>query len=204
MREDRQGGQAGDRLGGGDRSEVQRRSSQGGERANMPTNTKAPSTATGFTVSSPVVKKGGALPAEYTGDGTGASMPVEWNGAPAGAKSYALSLWHVAPDREKSYWVVYDIPADVKALPQNAKGIGTVGYNDQNRREYMPMRSKGGGAKEYNITVFALSEKPQFSADKVTRADLLAAIEGITLAEDTLTYTYERPQTGDEPRRGRQ
>ena len=57
------------------------------------------------------------------------------------------------------------------------------------------MMSKGGGIKEYNITVFALSTEPMFTTDKVTRADLLKAIEGITLAQATLTYTYERPLT---------
>ena len=44
------------------------------------------------------------------------------------------------------------------------------------------------------MTVFALSEELTFTTDKITRAGLLKAIEGITLAYDTLTYTYERPQ----------
>ncbi len=49
--------------------------------------------------------------------------------------------------------------------------------------------------KEYNITLFALSAEPKFAANRVTRPELLKAIEGITLAQDTLTYTYERPQS---------
>jgi|GEM_PF-3497716 len=114
------------------------------------------STAGRFTVSSPVVKEGEALPVDFTGDGDGISMPVEWSGAPAGTQCFALNLWYVAPDREKSYWVVYNIPADVHALPEDARGVGTVGYNDQGRSEYMSMRSKGGGVKEYNLTIYAL------------------------------------------------
>jgi len=145
-----------------------------------------------FSVSSPVLEKGSALPIEFTGDGQGYSMPVEWSGAPENTKCFALSLWHKARDREKSYWVVYDIPADVTSLPKNAQGIGIMGYNDRDRQEYMPMRSKGGGAKEYNITVYALSEKPAFHTDNVTREVLIEAVKQITLAETTLTYTYER------------
>ena len=195
------GGAAGQRgqrrpMGSGD----QQRPSQGDNRrgANGDVGTRSPapnrSTTGEFTVSSPVVKQGGPLPADFTGDGSGVSMPVNWSGAPSGTKSFALSLWHAAPDMEKSYWVVYDIPPQVHGLPQDAQGIGTVGYNDQNRAQYKPMFSKGGGVKEYNITVYALSAKPKFNTDKVTRGDLLEAIKDITLAEDTLTYTYERPQ----------
>ena len=54
------------------------------------------------------------------------------------------------------------------------------------------MKSKGPGVKEYHITVYALSAEPKFTGEKVTRADLLSAIENITLAETTLSYKYER------------
>jgi len=107
----------------------------------------------GFTVITPVLTTDRALPSEYTGDGCGVSMPVQWSGAPVGTKSFALSLWHVAPDKEKSYWVLYNIPANVRELPADTKGIGLLGYNDDNSPEYKPMKSKGGGIKEYKIRV---------------------------------------------------
>ncbi len=151
----------------------------------------------GLTVSSPAVEEGGTLPAEFTGDGDGSSIPVEWSDVPASTQSFALSLWHVAPDQEKSYWIVYNIPADVRALPQNVSGIGTVGFNDHDEAAYMPMNSQGPGVKEYHLTVFALSIEPQFATDVVTRAVLLDAITDITLAEGTLTFTYERSQTDE-------
>ena len=72
--------------------------------------------------------------------------------------------------------------------------IDTVGLNDKNRREYDPMKSKGPGVKQYHITVYALSAEqlPKLSPDKATRANLLEAIKGITLAEGTLDFQYER------------
>lgn len=144
-----------------------------------------------FMVSSPAFAKGGSLPIEYTGDGRGVSMPLTWENAPKGTKSYALSLWHLARDGEKSYWVLYNIPADTHSLPVDVKGLGQSGYNDWKRTGYQPMHSQGGGIKEYNITVYALSEELKFDDVKVDRAELLKSIKGITLAEDTLAYTYE-------------
>ena len=92
----------------------------------------------------------------------------------------------------KSYWVITNIPATIAKLEKNTKGIGKDGYHDKNRTGYDPMKSKGPGVKEYHITMYALSAEPKFDAEKVTRADLLAAIEDITLAESTLSYKYER------------
>lgn len=103
-----------------------------------------------------------------------------------------MSLWHTAPDQEKSYWLVYNIPASVNELPKNARNIGTVGLNDRRQAAYDPMCSKGPGVKTYHITVYALSEQPKLAAGKVTRASLREAIKDITLAEGTLDFQYER------------
>ena len=150
-----------------------------------------------LTVSSPAFVAGEELPAEFTGDGGGQSPPVAWTAGPPGTQSYALNLWHV-PDNGnvKSYWLLYDIPADVTSLPENAQGIGTVGFNDKGRQEYEPMKSKGPGAKQYRITVYALSEKPKFVSAKVNRNDLLNSISDITLAAGTLNYQYTRSRGG--------
>jgi phosphatidylethanolamine-binding protein (PEBP) family uncharacterized protein len=70
------------------------------------------SDAKGFTLSSPAVTEGGALPAEYTCDGASATLPLTWSGAPAGTRSYAVIMHHVAgPGDTHWYWVLYDIPA---------------------------------------------------------------------------------------------
>lgn len=143
-------------------------------------------------VTSSSIAAGGLLSVDCTCDGHGFSPAVEWKNAPAGTKWYAVSLWHIAPDQEKSYWVVYNIPADVTGLPRNSRGIGQIGRNDRDRAEYDPMCSRGPGLKTYHITVFALSEKPRISPEKASRRNLLAAIKDITLAEGTLDVQYER------------
>jgi len=147
-----------------------------------------------FILNSPSFQEGGAYPVEFTGDGKGVSPPLAWTGAPEGTKYFALTLWHIPGPggSEKSYWIVYDIPETVNSLPKNTKGIGKAGYNDKKQSNYDPMKSKGPGIKEYHITLYALSSKPKFNQEKVTRNDLLKAIKDITLGETTLTYTYER------------
>ena len=143
-------------------------------------------------VSSPAFGPGTDFPLEFTCDGAGISPPVEWTAGPSGTKAYALSLWHQTPDGVKSYWVVYDIPANVTTLPKDSRSIGTMGLNGKRRAAYDPMCSKGPGRKDYHITVYALSERPRLEPGAATREALLEAIAGIALAEGTLTYSYER------------
>jgi phosphatidylethanolamine-binding protein (PEBP) family uncharacterized protein len=54
------------------------------------------------------------------------------------------------------------------------------------------MCSKGPGVKRYHVTVYALSEAPTLPAGGASRDALLAAIATTTLAEGTLTFSYER------------
>ena len=106
------------------------------------------SAASGFILTSPAAEDGGQLPVEYTGDGESATPPLEWSGAPAGTKSFALIMHHIAPDKTKWYWIIYNIPAKVKSLPKNVKGVGTLGSNSVNGRVgYAPPHSKGPGPK---------------------------------------------------------
>ena len=161
--------------------------------------TPAPRTASvakpqagGLVVTSPAIAADGKLPVECTCDGAGISPPIEWKPGPKGTACYALALWHEAPDRVKSYWVVHGIPASATSLPKGSRSVGTTGLNDKGRAEYDPMCSKGPGVKQYHITVYALSAPPQLPSGGVTRDALLAAIENTTLAEGTLTFSYER------------
>ncbi|HNO86019.1 MAG TPA: YbhB/YbcL family Raf kinase inhibitor-like protein, partial [Anaerolineales bacterium] len=137
----------------------------------------------------------GFVSIDCTCDGKSESPAIEWSGAPAGTKSFAISLWHTAPDMEKSYWVVYNIPADILNLEKNSTGIGTLGTNSVNgQTEYAPPCSKGPGEKVYTYTVYALSAEPQISlsASQVSREVLLDAIQNITLASAALNVTYTR------------
>jgi Raf kinase inhibitor-like YbhB/YbcL family protein len=153
-----------------------------------------------FVLRSSVVEDGGTLPVEFTGDGDANTPPLEWTGAPAGTRSYALIMHHEAPDMTKWYWILYDIPPTVQSLPKNVKGVGTLGNNSVNRRtEYAPPHSKGPGPKIYILTVYALSTPPQLAMppSQVNREVLLDAIKDRTLASAELQVVYSRSGDGN-------
>ncbi|HUT91424.1 MAG TPA: aryl-sulfate sulfotransferase [Thermoguttaceae bacterium] len=161
-----------------------------------------PGSNTRFVLSRPEVVEGGALPKEYTGDGSSATLPLQWSGAPAQTESFAVIMHHVPPGNDvKWYWVLYDIPASVTSLPKNVKGIGTPGGNSVNRDiGYAPPHSKGPGAKKYTYTVYALSSPPQVTVppSQVSRDVLLAAMKDLILTSAELNVVYSREGGADE------
>lgn len=152
-----------------------------------------------FVLRSSAVADGGALPVEFTGDGAGVTLPLEWSGVPDGTKSFAVVMHHMAPDRTKWYWVLYGIPPDVHGLARNVKDVGVFGNNSvNNRREYAPPKSKGPGVKTYIYTLYALSSAPQIDVplEDVSRDVLLAAMKGKVLGTAELRVSYSRPVGG--------
>lgn len=138
------------------------------------------------------IGKDGLLTIDCTCNGKSESPAIAWKQLPEGTRSIAISLWHTAPDQEKSYWVMYNVPATVTELKQNGQGIGKRGVNDRGKAEYDPMCSRGPGRKTYHITVFALSKELTLTTREATRAGLLNAVRGSVLAETTLDFDYER------------
>lgn len=150
----------------------------------------------GFIMTSSGVDEEGKLSSRYTGDGEGISMPLQWTNVPEGTKSFALNVWHLPnmsdPVEMKSYWIVYNIPAETRTLSEGSEGVGITGYNDKDETRYDPMKSKGPGIKQYFVTLYALSDMLEFDTEKVYRKDLLEAIDDITIENCTLQYNYER------------
>jgi len=149
-----------------------------------------------FILRSSAVTNGGALPVEFTGDGHGSTLPLEWTGAPPETKSYAVIMHHIDPrGLTKWYWTLYNIPPDVDRLPQNVQGIGTPGNNSVNHKTgYAPPHSKGPGPKTYILTVYALSAPVHISLppSQVSRNVLLNAMKDFVLDSAELKFTYDR------------
>lgn len=161
------------------------------------TGSKARSTSTGaFELTSPEVTEGGMMPEDYTCDGTNATLPLEWNGVPTETVSFAVIMHTVAsPADIHVYWVLYNIPADVRSLVRNVTEVGTLGINSKDGQQaYTPPCSQGPGPKTYTYTVYALAAEPQLTvpSNAVTRDVLLAAMQDITLASAELHVVYSR------------
>ena len=168
----------------------------GGGDGAMSTQTYVPKRTGAFALRSPAVANGGALPVEFTGDGASITPPLEWSGAPAGTKRYAVIMHHLDPEgKTKWYWTLYNIPADVGSLPKDVQGVGSLGNNSFNRRVgYAPPHSKGPGAKTYVLTAYALSAPVPMaiSPSEVTRDTLLAAMKDLILDSAELKVVYTR------------
>jgi Raf kinase inhibitor-like YbhB/YbcL family protein len=99
-----------------------------------------------------------ALPARYTCHGTGINPPLDWSGAPAGTKSFAVIVDDSsAPITPYIYWLVFDIGAgttDIQAgsLPTGARqaqnSAGTAAYDAPCPQAH---------SHWYRFTVYALS-----------------------------------------------
>ena len=163
-----------------------------------------PNPSPAFTLTSPAVKDGAALPTEFTGDGDGARLPLSWSNVPRGTVSLALVMHHLDPEgKTKVYWLVVDIDPKTTSVAKNAPDFGRLGLSTvHDRVEYAPPHSKGPGLKKYVLTLFALSAKPDLpeATQPVSLETLLPAMKGKILGAADLTVTYTRPAgASDEP-----
>lgn len=153
-----------------------------------------------FMLTSPDFQDQGAIPARHTCQGADISPALAWKGAPAGTKSFALieddpdAPDPAAPQTTWVHWVVYDIPAGVNALAEDASkhmpAGSRDGLNDWKRPGY------GGpcppiGRHRYFHKLYALDVVLPDLA-RPTKAALEAAMRGHVLGQATLIGTYEK------------
>ena len=161
-----------------------------------------------FTLSSPEIKQGGAIADEQVFNGFGCtgkniSPELKWSGAPAAAKSFALTVYD--PDAPTGsgfwHWVVFNVPATATSIPKNAGDVkanlmpaGAV----QSRTDFGvpgwggPCPPQGDKPHRYIFTLFAVD------VDKLdANAETSAAVVGFnlhfhTLAKATFTGKFGR------------
>jgi Raf kinase inhibitor-like YbhB/YbcL family protein len=127
-----------------------------------------------FALSSPDSKLAAKVPKEYTANlfgctGGNMSPPLQWSGAPAGTKSFVVTLFDPDEHGDPSgwwHWIIYNLPANVTSLPKGA-GVehssvlpaGTQqGRTDLGNDAYHgPCPDKGDPPHRYTFTVYALS-----------------------------------------------
>ena len=158
----------------------------------------AATTGGSFTLTSSAGLNGGVLPAAYTCDGTGSTLPLSWSNPPSGTQSFALLLSTIpTPGTVKYDWVLYNIPVSTTGLVKDSFLVGTTGLGDDGPGLiYDPPCSQGPGAKVYTWTLYALSGIPTFPvpAAQVTGAVVSSAISSLTLGSASLSLSYSRVQ----------
>ena len=104
----------------------------------------------------------GRIPKRNAGDGDNLSPPLEWSGAPAGTKEFALACFdYDAPlPRGFVHWVLYGIPASVTMLSEGQPANAFVGgINGTGKPGYMgPYPPNGHGIHHYHFWIYALDD----------------------------------------------
>ena len=141
---------------------------------------------------------GGTIPQRYTCDGEDISPAVTWSEPPAGTQSLALIFDDVdAPGRTWIHWMIFDLPAGTRALPEgvpadpSVAGLGVHGANSWKRVGYGGPCPPKGGPHRYTFRLYALDTVLDLGAG-ADRAALDQAMEGHILAEGQLVGLYGR------------
>lgn len=147
-----------------------------------------------FVVTSSEVSQWGALPTDYTCDGSNSLLPLSWSNAPENTACYAVIMSHVSPDADiHSYMVRYNIPGSVDNLLSNSEDVWSWGTNTVNgQAEYAPPCSKWPGAKDYTYTVYALSSCDATVWKNLNREEVISSISEDILDSATLDVVYSR------------
>ena len=163
-------------------------------------------------VTSAEVKNGATIGNEqvfnsFTCTGNNVSPSLSWTGAPAGTKSFVVTVYD--PDAPTGsgwwHWVVINIPPGTTSLPKNAgdpkanllpagalqtrTDFGSAGYGG-------PCPPKGDKPHHYHFTVYAVDEdKLQFAQNDGASAALVGyELHFHTLGKASLVGTYGRPK----------
>jgi len=141
--------------------------------------------------------EGELIPRKYTCDGENVSPPLAWEPGPESTKSFALICDDPdAPLKTWVHWVIFNIPADTRNLPENVPREKTLangakqGKNDSRKIGYVGP-CPPGGTHRYFFKLYALDTLLDLEPG-ITKKDLLKAMEGHVLAQGTLMGRYKR------------
>jgi Raf kinase inhibitor-like YbhB/YbcL family protein len=157
-----------------------------------------------LTVTSPTFKAGETVPRDYTADGKNVSPPLQWSGAPAATKEFAIVLDDpdVPMPQPFVHWVMYKIPGTATGVPENipidpaaampAEVSGAVqGLSGFKRPIYRGPAPPPGKPHHYHFKVYAIDAALDLKPG-LTKAELLEAIKGHVVGEGELVAIYER------------
>lgn len=154
--------------------------------------------AMAFELKSSAFKAKDTIPTQYTCDGADKSPPLSWNAPPQGTKSLAL----IADDPDAPmgtwvHWVLYDLPADTKELPEGIPKKETLengakqGITDFRKVGYGGPCPPPGPAHRYFFKLYALDTKLNLPP-RATKKDVEKAMQGHILANAELVGLYRR------------
>ena len=141
---------------------------------------------------------GSDMPVEFTCDGSDTSPALSWTTPPEGTQSFAVVMDDPdAPRGTFTHWVLYNIPASARGLPEGVAPERALpsgarqGRNDFGRIGYGGPCPPPGRPHRYYFRLYALDTQLGTKAG-ATRAQVDEAMRGHMLAAAELTARYRR------------
>jgi Raf kinase inhibitor-like YbhB/YbcL family protein len=152
---------------------------------------------TAMELSSPSFKTGGFIPGKYTCDGKDVSPPLNWDKVPDGTKSFVLICDDPdAPMGTWVHWVFYNIPPDLRSLPEGIPGDrqlknGSMQGMTDFRRPGYGGPCPPGGVHRYFFKLYALDDLLTLRPG-ATKPDVTKAMQEHILGQCELMGKYRR------------
>lgn len=138
------------------------------------------------------------IPTRFTCDGDDVSPPLSWSEPPPGTQSLVLIVEDPdAPGRTWDHWVLFNIPAAVRLLPEGVpaepfpSGMGTQGSNSWHRIGYGGPCPPAGSPHRYYFHLYALDTVLDNEAGS-TKKEIEQGMQDHILAGGSLMARYGR------------
>jgi len=156
----------------------------------------------GFILASTRFKPGEIIPQKYTCDDKDVSPELLWGDPPKGTKSFVLLMEDTDAARGSwIHWVVYDLPARLRRLPENlakkevlptgAKQGQCWGYDKGERIGYAGPCPPSGLPHHYVFSIYALDAGTGLPP-RATKAQVVESMKGHILGSAELMVRYGR------------
>jgi len=147
---------------------------------------------------SPAFEPGGSIPARFTCVGEDLSPALEWGEPPAGTRSFALIMDDPdAPNGVFVHWVIYNIPAESRGLPEAVMGGAELpdgtrqGLNSAHENGYLGP-CPPSGTHRYFFKLYALDTMLEDLGSEAGASELMKAISGRFLVNAELMGTFHK------------
>jgi Raf kinase inhibitor-like YbhB/YbcL family protein len=154
--------------------------------------------AMSFQISSTSFSPNGMIPKKFACEGPDVSPQLSWSGAPAGTKTFALIMDdHDAPAGMWVHWVLYNLPANAKELPEGVEKQEQIssealqGRNDFRTIGYGGPCPPPGKPHRYFFKLYALDAKLDLNPG-ASKGDVERAMKPHILGHAELVGRYGR------------
>jgi Raf kinase inhibitor-like YbhB/YbcL family protein len=150
-----------------------------------------------FQITTSAFRNSSPIPKKFTCDGPDVSPPLSWTDPPPKTKSFALVTDDPdAPSGLWVHWVLYDLPADTRKLPEGVARDPRLpngalqGRNDFGKTGYNGPCPPRGSAHRYFFKLYALDSPTGLKAG-ATKAELERVMSGHILAQAQLVGVFQ-------------